>query len=107
MSVSGHLFFDETTYKHTDYILTQTRDRVQLHHKPAELPLVALLLPVLAVVPLAALLLAVLLLAVVPPLAVLLHVMQLLPRLQLVGQSPCFLCATRELVSHKIDWNKQ
>jgi hypothetical protein len=89
MNVSG------TTYKHTDYILTQTRDRVQLHHKPAELPLVALLLAVL------------LLLAVVPPLAVLLHVMQLLPRLQLVGQSPCFLCATRELVSHKIDWNKQ
>jgi hypothetical protein len=69
--------------------------------------LAVLLLSVLAVVPLAALLLALLPLAVVPTLAALLHVVQLLPRLQLVGQSPCFLCATRELVSHEIDWNKQ
>jgi hypothetical protein len=34
-------------------------------------------------------------------------VMQLLPQLQVVWQLPCFLCATRELVSHKIDCNKQ
>jgi hypothetical protein len=66
------------------------------------LQLVVLLLAVLAVVPL-----ALLPLAVVPLLAPLLCVVQLLPQLQLVRQSPCFLCATRELVSHEIDWNKQ